>query len=164
MNLLRIAARVAAEPVAAAALEQMELNGPFKKSEPQGVATVDIPFGIGGAILPVLFKDLGFEGPEFEEERHDIEYGPAGEMEVGYEVTYANHIPEERESRSSPGSPAEFELNLKITHINGIELSGEDSKLADSWLEDMVKDQVHDHESEKAMGEPDFDEGDYGDY
>lgn len=161
MNLLRIAARVAARKKAS---EPLVLNGPFRKSKPEEETEVMIPFGMDGAIVPVLVQSAGYspDDPVVPEVEEEIRSGPNEDISVGYTVTYENHIPAERMTRDYPGAPAEYELNIEITHIMGYGLSGDDKVRANQMLDDLVVEHVK--ESHAERGEQDFDEGDYGDY
>ena len=161
MNLLRIAARVAATRRAS---ELLVLNGPFKQSSPDEETEVTIPFGLDGAIVPVLVEAIGYApgDPVIPEVEEEIRRGPNEDISIGYWVKSEKYYPAERETRDYPGARAEYEMDIEITHFMGYELSGEDKVAANRELNELVRDHVQErHEESYNNREPDFDEDDY---
>ena len=143
-RLARIAARVAGA--------QVQLQGPFtQSSSPQNKVEVDLPFGITGGAAPLLLEAVG-EDPKNLNAVQALEAGPIPDMTVGYSLVKDDYrkgqVPA---SWTSPGDQDEYDFEIRLTHLDGFELSDVDRATLDkAGLTKIVHDAVYDKHAEKA--------------
>jgi hypothetical protein len=131
-RLARIAARVAGA--------QVQLQGPFeKKTSPQHSYNIDLPFGLTGAIVPLLVQAWG-EDPKNLNISQAIEQGPNPDVSIGYKVV--------RENLTSES----YELELQLTHIEGYDLSPTDqATLEKMGIGQLLYDRVEEDHMARAQ-------------
>jgi hypothetical protein len=147
MDMLRIS-RIAAKVSGT----QVQLQGPFNKgSSPKNSVDIDIPFGISGGAAPLILEAIG-EDPKNLNAVQQVERGPVPEVSIGYSVVKDNYNKSQvGPSWTSPGDPDEYDFEIKVTHLNGLELSDVDRATLDkAGLTKIVHDAVYDKHAEKA--------------
>jgi hypothetical protein len=159
MRLLSIAARVAARRVAYTpdtvkdvSRNPITLVGPFTKSSEEEMAEIELPFGILGDFAPLLAEEMHVT-PE------EVNKGPTYDVPVGYSFE-ESYSPPQRQTRSDPGYPADYEIVVEITHLAGYKLSPEDQKtIKNTGLDYALANYVKEtHEKSYAdRHEPDWD-------
>ncbi len=143
-RLARIAVRVAGA--------QVQLQGPFKQgTSPTNIVDVDLPFGITGGAAPLILEAIG-EDPKNLNAVQQLEKGPIPDIPVGYSVIKDDFRKSQvGPSWTSPGDPDEYELEIRITHLDGLELSDVDRATLDkAGLTQLVLDKVYDKHAEQA--------------
>jgi hypothetical protein len=141
-RLARIASRVAGA--------QVQLQGPFKQgTSPKNTTDIDLPFGITGGAAPLLLEAFG-EDPKNLNAVQALEKGPIPDVPVGYSVVKDEFRKGIGPSYTSPNED-EYELEIKVTHLDGLELSDVDRATLDkAGLTQLVLDKVYDKHAEQA--------------
>jgi len=106
------------------AKKSIEFRGPFSESEPDESLELSIPWGLSGAIVPVLAAKWGIEGDD------PVFNGPV-DLIIGYVVEDTYYEKAERQTMEHPGQRERYEVTVSITHIDGLELSHEDQVVCD---------------------------------
>lgn len=162
-KLAAIAARVAAGPAPGSSAPAVQLQGPFKKGNPDHEAEVDCPFGFVGAFVPLLIESWG-ESPD-DPEMQAMASGPNPDLLVGYEMEHERFTPGRKSTDwYTPDDEDEYEMEVVVTHIAGYELSPADkATINKTVLPKLLHESVENRHFEKARDRgPDYDyEPDY---